>query len=276
MPIGAQSNSRRPVRPGASENQSPSTAVYVAERPKPTNIPIVMVPNDAGAEDEQPPGYTQSEAQADIPKTLLPPASESDLEFFHALATGTTPNIMPYSPMLVLNLFRTTQTHLCPVEERIALGSSLSTPFYALRASPSSKSVDEYNMLTITRRRAMTGEWHDAATSEIQPRLKLISQGIMTISRIELQRVAGAPRAFYDLKWASESGSYTVWRDNGCGLEAEMEIVCDKWKSLDDSADEGMITVDITPLLSFSVPTNSPRRSSPKARAQPSRILVWR
>ena len=276
MPIGAQSNSRKPVRPGTSENQIPSTAVYVAERPKQTNIPMVIVPDDASTEHEQPPGYTESEAQGDIPKTLLPPASESDLEFFHALATGVTPNIIPYSPMLVLNFFRTTQTHLYPVEERIALGASLSTPFYALRASPSSKSVDEYNMLTITRRRAMTGEWHNAATSEIQPRLKLISQGIMTISRIEVQRAAGGPKAFYDLKWASESGSYTVWKDNGCGLEAEMEIVCDKWKSLDDSADEGLIMVDIVPLLNLSVPANSSRRSSPQARAQPSQILVWR
>jgi hypothetical protein len=252
-----------PVGPGSSENQSSNTAVYVADRPKPKNIPTVLVPTSANAEDEKLPGYAESEAQAEIPKELLPPTSESDLEYFHALATLNTPHILPYSSMLVLNLFRTTQTHLFPVEERIALGSSLSTPFYALRASPSSKSVDEYNMLAITRRRPLTSEWHDAVTSEIQPGLKLISQGIMLISRLELQRAAGRSKEFYDLTWASERGSYTVWKNNGCGVEAELEVFCDKWKSFDDSSQEGLITVNPTPVLRVSTPTDSSIRSHP-------------
>jgi hypothetical protein len=43
-----------------------------------------------------------------------------------------------------------------------------------------------------------------------------------------------------------------------------MEIICDEWKSLDDSADKGLITVDIMPLLNFPFPTNSSRRSVQK------------
>src|SRR4051794_5992885 len=126
--------------------------------------------------------------------TLLPPASESDLEVFHALATGSytkhsavLAHACPQSLPEDANAFVTCRRAYRP-------GLKLSTPFYGLLASPSSKSVDEYNMLTIIRRRAMTGEWHDAATSESQPRLKLISQGIMTISRIELQRVVERPQ----------------------------------------------------------------------------------
>lgn len=210
MPIGAQSQSRKPVGSASSENGTSTMVAYVVDRSTLKNILIVVVPNSASSQDEEPPAYAEAEIQEEIPKEWLPPTSEADLEYFNALATLNRPHILPHSSRLMLNFFRTTQTHLFPIEERIALCASLMTSFYALRASPSSKSVDEYNMLTIARRRTLTGEWHDAVRSEIQPRLKLLSRGVMLISQIELHRAVGRSREFYDLNWDSNRGSYTV------------------------------------------------------------------
>jgi hypothetical protein len=85
----------------------------------------------------------------------------------------------------------------------------------------------------------LTGEWHDAVRSEIQPRLKLLPQGVMLISQIELHRAVGRSREFYDLEWDSERGSYALRKDNECGDEAEMEVICYEWMSLDDSSPAG-------------------------------------
>jgi hypothetical protein len=86
MPIGAQSKSRKPVRPGSSENNTSTTAAYVADRPTPKNIPIVVVPNSASSQEEEPPAYAESEVPEEIPKEWLPPTLESDLELLSCIS----------------------------------------------------------------------------------------------------------------------------------------------------------------------------------------------
>lgn len=111
-------------------------------------------------------------------------------------------------------------------------------------------------MLTIARRRTLTGEWHDAIRSEVQPRLKLLSQGVMLISQIELHRAVGPSREFYDLNWDGNRGSYTVWKCNACEGEVEMEVISDNWMLLDDSSRPGLIMVNPPPVLSVTMLTD--------------------
>lgn len=246
MGIGAQSKSQRIQSSQPPQNQT----YYVAKQPKPTNVPAVVLPISAAAaeaaaqaEEDLPPSYDTSEADTFKPKLLLTPTLEPDLHYFHAVVAGAIPQGQPSSLGLVMNLFRTTQTHLSPIDERIALGSSLNAPFYALRSAPSSKSIDEYNLLTISRRNPALASWTDASTSEIQPRLNLHAQGVMIISRIKTKRSADAPEMWHDLTWDFGKGSYTVWKNTGSEVKPEIDIFCEGWNSLDDYSGEGIIRV---------------------------------
>jgi hypothetical protein len=217
----------------------------------------------AQAEEDLPPSYDTSEADAFKPKLLLKPTLDPDLDYFHAIAAGTIPQSQPSSLGLVMNLFRTTQTHLSPIDERIALGSSLNAPFYALRSAPSSKSIDEYNFLTISRRNPALASWTDTSTSEIQPRLNLHAPGVMIISRIKTKRSADAPEISHDLTWDFGKGSYTVWKNTGSEVKPEIDIFCENWNSLDDYSGEGIIRVSslshsLSCILCLSSPPNRP------------------
>jgi hypothetical protein len=252
MGIGPQSKSQRSQSSQLPQNQT----YYVAKQPKPKNVPVVLPVSAADAEEDLPPSYDTSEADAFKPKLLLKPTLDLDLQYFHAAASGTIPQSQPSSIGLVMNLFRTTQTHLSPIDERMALGSSLNAPFYAIRSAPSSKSVDEFNLLTIARRNPALASWTNASTSEIQPRLNLHAQGVMIISRIKTKRSADSPEMSHDLTWDASKGSYTVWRNTGSEVKPEIDIFCEGWNSLDDYPGEGIIRVSsLKPQsISFSYP----------------------
>jgi hypothetical protein len=229
MPIGSQAKSR----PSAAAPPTASSTAFVANRPKLTNEALVVVPDRS--DNEALPSYEESENQENIPKTLLPPSSDHDLEYFDAVASGRPCKTPPYSTRLVLHFYRNTQTHIFPVEERVALGSLLKSPFYVLKASPSLSSADEYNKLTITRWQPSTGVRHHAAISEILPRLKLLAKGTMTISKIFL---AENPDE-YELWWDSERSTYTIWKNK----MPELDVDCEGWVSLDDKPQKGMLVV---------------------------------
>jgi hypothetical protein len=239
MPIGNASRSKRPVAapPVRSATQ------FVAERPKPTNQAAVVIPIDQQSENDALPTYDEATTEEpDIPTKQVPPSSESDLQYFAAVASGEVPQSRPSSLRLVLYLFRTTQTHLAPVEERLALGANSNSPFYALRAALGSSSVDEYNRLTLRSRWPGTDIWQVAVVSDIIPRLKLLAQGQVLISRLQIERkhTAQGPIPNFELWWDSRTASYTVWRAKVC---TELEIYCSGWTSLDEVPRKGCLLV---------------------------------
>ncbi len=230
MPIGKQSKSQ------SSNTPQHSGTSYVAQQPKPKDPPIVVFPTLA------PPSYEKSEADEFAPNILLKPTQDVDLDYFYAIAAGEIPQRLPSSSSLVMNLFRTTQTHLFPIAERIALGSTLNAPYYSLQSGPSSKSVDEFNLLTITRRSPARARWTTACISEIEPRIDLLASGLMIISRITIDRGSSLSE-LYDLTWEASRGRYTVWRNIGSAVEPKIEIVCEGWETLDNSHRGGIIRV---------------------------------
>ncbi|ETI25746.1 hypothetical protein G647_02520 [Cladophialophora carrionii CBS 160.54] len=240
MPIGTSSRSKKP----ASAHLASSATQFVAPQPKTTNQAAVVIPADQSNDSDAPPTYDEATTEEPgIPTKQVAPTSEHDLQYFAAIAAGTSPQIRPSAPRLVLHLFRTTQTHIFPIEERLALGANSSRPFYALRASLGSTSVDEYNKLTITRRWPGTDVWRTVVISDITPRLKLLAQGQVMISRLRIeQRRAGTngPADSYELWWDSQTGSYTVWRNK---VSTELEICCEGWTSLDDVPRSGHLLV---------------------------------
>ena len=242
MPIGKQLQAARVVSATGTEGSINITAQYVTKsKPKP---PAFFVPTTAElAETDAPPSYNESSKHH--PTKVLCPTTEEDLEYFHAAATATMTNRRPASKALALNIYRTTQTQLLPIEERIALGPTFRQPFYAIRASASSKSTDEFNLLTLTRRNPASGLWTNACTSEIEPRLKLLSQGIVIISRIDGREPGSGAGQSHGLTWDSEARRYTVWRNNDGAADRLIEITCDDWNSLDESPGRGTIVVSV-------------------------------
>ncbi|KIW65817.1 hypothetical protein PV04_08039 [Phialophora macrospora] len=209
-----------------------------------TNQAAVVIPADQRNDSDAPPTYDEATTkEPGIPSKGVAPTSEHDLQYFAAITAGTSPQIRPSSSRLVLHLFRTTQTHIFPIEERLALGANSSGPFYALRASLGSTSVDEYNKLTITRRWPGTDVWQTVVVSDITPRLKLLAQGQMMISRLRLERRQSDNNGSadsYELWWDSRTGSYTVWRNK---VSTELEVCCEGWTSLDDVPRSGHLVV---------------------------------
>ncbi|KAH6673547.1 hypothetical protein B0J14DRAFT_666990 [Halenospora varia] len=238
MGIGAQR--RGPQQPSASQS-SGSTASYSAP-PPPRNDPVLVFPV-AGANGSLPPSYSASEGLALMPNVLLNPTHDHDLNYFHTVIAGDTPTYPPTSYILVMNVFRTTQKHLFPLDERIALGSNLNQPFYSLQSSPSVTSVDEFNKLMISRRDPARAFWSQACVSEIKPRLKLLAAGVMVISDLTITRKPGAMSERYQMTWEKARDTYTVWVNTVQGTMPFIDITLDKWESLDDvpGAEGGVI-----------------------------------
>lgn len=236
MPIGAQSKSKKPAiaTPPAS-----SATQFVAPRQKSIHQAAVVVP-DFNNNNDKPPSYDEANEEAQIPTKLVTPTSEHDLQYFAAVSSGGTPEISASNSKLVLHLFRTTQTHIFPIEERLALGASSSNPFYALRSALGSTSVDEYNKLTLTRRWPRTDVWQTVVVSEIAPRLKLLATGQMLISRLRIEGRQARVQDIFELWWDSQTGSYHVWRNKEI---PELEICCEGWGSLDEVPRTGALVV---------------------------------
>src|SRR5204863_3624324 len=133
--------------------------------------------------------------------SLLSLTLDRELEYFHAVAAGEIPPQQP-APTLVLNVFRATQTHTDPIAERLTIGAAAGAPHYALHATASSTSINEFNKLLITRRHPIKASWTDACVSEIQPKLNLLSQGVMLIAKIARYSVQNY------LTWEESDGYY--------------------------------------------------------------------
>ena len=242
MPIGKQLQAARVVSAPGIAGSVNITAQYVTEsKPKPQAF---FVPTTAElAETDAPPSYDESSKHN--PTKVLSPTTEEDLEYFHAAVTATKTNRRPTSRALVLSIYRTTQTQLLPIEERIALGPTFRQPFYAIRASASSKSTDEFNLLTLSRRNPANGNWTNACTSEIEPRIKLLSQGIVIISRIDGRGPGPGAGQSHGLTWDSEARRYTIWQNKDGAADRLIEITCDDWNSLDETPGKGTIVVSV-------------------------------
>jgi hypothetical protein len=252
MGIGAQSKAPRGQSgPLASSAGPSSTAAYTAPEVK-GKAPVIVrsvsiaeaalpnpssdtgIPSDQG--DALPPSYNEEEEYK--PNVLLKPSDDNDLNYFHAIATGEPWMRPPSSNILVMNVFRTTQCHVYPIDERIAMGSSLAQPYYALKSAPSTTSVDEFNKLTISRRHPDRARWTDAVISEISPRLNLLANGVMIIARINVLKPGNLIQK-HDLTWEKARDSYTVWGNTGSGMKPVVEVRPDGWESLEDPTGDG-------------------------------------
>ncbi|KAF2812595.1 uncharacterized protein BDZ99DRAFT_461253 [Mytilinidion resinicola] len=115
--------------------------------------------------------------------TYASPSLNCDLEYFHAIAAGEYAGPIPVEdPMLVLNLFRATLTHIQPIAERLTLGPAQGAPYYALNTNPSTTSTDEFNTLVVTRRHPVTAVYSPACTADIQPKLDLDVPGVRCVA----------------------------------------------------------------------------------------------
>lgn len=227
MPIGPQKMAPTGRLSEGSQNLESRTAFFSTYQSPPEYRSIPLGPA-AGAADDLP-------RYNDDKTTLLSPTLDRELEYFHAVAAGEIPPQQSAAPILVLNLFRATQTHIDPIAERLTIGAAVGAPHYALHATTSSTSINEFNKLLITRRHPIRASWTDVCVSEIQPKLNLLSQGIMLIAKITRYAVQ------YYLTWEESKGYYSLWRDTG---EAVVHILCDGWRSLDDTG-KGVIRVGI-------------------------------
>jgi hypothetical protein len=224
--------------------QSSTSATSFVAPPVNKVEPILVFPVSA-AEAALPPSYDNSEINELKPHVLLKPTHDHDLEYFHAVAAGDLPPHPPSSNILVMDLFRRTQKHLFPLDERIALGSSIDQPFYSLLSGPSSTSIDEFNKLTISRRDPAHARWSNVCISEIRPRLRLLAAGVMIISEIVVTKKAGTVGDKYTLTWEKAKDMYTVWADSTYGTLPFIDITMDNWESLDDipGDDGGVVRV---------------------------------
>ncbi|OCK84066.1 hypothetical protein K432DRAFT_463240 [Lepidopterella palustris CBS 459.81] len=115
--------------------------------------------------------------------TYATPSLNKDLEYFHAIAAGEYKGAEPAEdPMLVLNLFRSTLTHILPIAERLTLGQAQGAPYYALNTTPSTTSHDEFNTLVVTRRNPVDAFYSDACIAEIKPKLNLTVPGTRCVA----------------------------------------------------------------------------------------------
>ncbi|KAF2493296.1 hypothetical protein BU16DRAFT_528611 [Lophium mytilinum] len=157
---------------------------------KTTITPTSTAPQRTGAfaANSVPPPYVPNSALP-TPRALVTrdtyatPSLNRDLEYFHAIAAGEYAGPIPVeNPMLVLNLFRATLTHIQPIAERLTLGPAQGAPYYALNTTPSTTSTDEFNILVVTRRHPVTGVYSPACTAEIQPKLNLDVPGVRCVA----------------------------------------------------------------------------------------------
>jgi len=118
----------------------------------------------AFALNERPPEYKQPiPAQRAVSLgVMLPPSTGTDLCYFFDVASGRREPVQHYSPTLVLNYGRATQTHVLPIEERLTLGPAAHAPLYAMSAGPHMTSLDEFNSLKIQRRENIHDVYEDA------------------------------------------------------------------------------------------------------------------
>ena len=240
MPIGSQVKSRSTASVSASAGTQ-SASKYVAKRPTVDNEMVISLP-DASFDDVLP-DYDQVEDDVLAPKRLLAPSSDSDLEYFQTVASGGIAHTPPYSTNLVLHLFRSTQNHIYPIEERLALGASANSPFFSMRSSPNTSSVDEYNKLTLAWRQPAQNLWKTVAVSNIQPRLKLMAKGKFVISLIQLQGPIHKSQHRYELWWDSDTECYRLWKKLGSEYEFQLEIGLEGWNSLDERPQTGFLVV---------------------------------
>jgi len=211
-----------------------------------TQAPNVVLPMAPSL--QQPPSYSQDQAMKTSPnvQVLLQPTGPADLEAYHAIATGEAPPRAPAS-ILVQNLYRTTQNNVFPVAERMSLGVSSNSPYYALVATPATNSTDEVNKLTLTRRHPTRGSWSDACTAEIQPRL-VLQAGVTLVAIIQMRgqnfmsntgqdRVADR----FDLTWNGDRGAFAIWRNDGQNVTMVFEVVSEGFTSLDTYPTAGLL-----------------------------------
>jgi len=211
-----------------------------------TQAPNVVLPMAPSL--QQPPSYSQDQAMKASPnvQVLLQPTGPADLEAYHAIATGEAPPRAPAS-IFVQNLYRTTQNNVFPVAERMSLGVSSNSPYYALVATPATNSTDEVNKLTLTRRHPTRGSWSDACTAEIQPRL-VLQAGVTLVAIIQMRgqnfmsntgqdRVADR----FDLTWNGDRGAFAIWRNDGQNVTMLFEVVSEGFTSLDTYPTAGLL-----------------------------------
>ena len=174
---------------------------------------------------------------------LLRATLDRDLNYFFNVAEGTTipDNNNGEPPTLVLNLFRATDPTKKPVAERMILGQAQGAPYYALHASSSTTSVDEFNALQITRRAPLTGNHVPACTAEIQPRLDLFAEGTTVVANI-----TSGSNKYHLVRTGTDlaGGSfYAMWADaqpSGCLAQY---VIDEGWKGLDAKRAMGIIRV---------------------------------
>jgi hypothetical protein len=176
---------------------------------------------------------------------LLNPTLDRDLQYFYNVATGEiTPESISVPPTLVLNLYRATDAGRKPVAERITLGQAPGAPYYALYATTSATSVDEFNALQITRRSPVSGNHAPACTTELLPKLDMLSEGTNVVAKF----VSGLKRCTLvrtgsDVAGGCFRNTYGIWID-GNSSELMVQLVLDGgWNSLDEKPARGIIRV---------------------------------
>ncbi|PUU73310.1 hypothetical protein B9Z19DRAFT_1069098 [Tuber borchii] len=235
MAIGNQVQvSSPPINPPPQVRSPPPQTVLPSPVGNPqhygqTQAPNVVLPMAPSL--QQPPSYSQDQAMKTSPniQVLLQPTGPADLEAYHAIATGEAPPRAPES-IFVQNLYRTTQNNVFPVAERMSLGVSSNSPYYALVATPATNSTDEVNKLTLTRRHPTRGSWSDACTAEIQPRL-VLQAGVTLVAIIQMRGQnftsnAGQDRIAdrFDLTWNGDRGAFAIWRNDGQNVTMIFEV----------------------------------------------------
>jgi hypothetical protein len=185
---------------------------------------------------------------------ILQATLDRELSYFYNVANHElVPNENEESPTLVLHLFRATDPGRKPVAERMILGQGQGAPYYALHATPSTTSMDEFNTLQITRRHPITGNHVPICVAEIQPNLDLDFEGTRTIARISrnlkmynLVRTGESPEDD-----TSHPNSIALWSEEQAALPVAQFFIDEDWNGLDRSADgrlpHGIIRVGGTP-----------------------------
>ena len=198
----------------------------------------------------RPPEYVENSTLPEPRKhadrgTDATPSLNKDLEYFHAVAAGVYAGPDPGDDaMLVLNLFRSTLTHILPIAERLTLGQAQGAPYYALNTTPSTTSHDEFNTLVVTRRHPVSAVYSEACVAEIQPKLNLTIPGVRSVA------VLKQGKEEYNLAYGDRStlgkigecfGLYHKKRgeQDRCDEIALAFLYCDEgWRTLEEMADK--------------------------------------
>ena len=198
----------------------------------------------------RPPEYVENSTLPEPRKhadrgTYASPSLNKDLEYFHAVAAGEYAGPDPGDDaMLVLNLFRSTLTHILPIAERLTLGQAQGAPYYALNTTPSTTSHDEFNTLVVTRRHPVNAVYSEACVAEIQPKLNLTIPGVRSVA------VLKQGKEEYNLAYGDRStlgkigecfGLYHKKRgeQDRCDEIALAFLYCDEgWRTLEEMADK--------------------------------------